>query len=192
MSPALVVVLLEVVFVGVALVWRSAQQRRRTGSSGFVALRERGVAARLAALSMVAGVVGLTAGPAVGVDSQGWTAVAGAGVALMVGGLVLTVTAQQQMGRSWRIGVDPDERTELVTAGLFGQVRNPIFTAMILFALGVALTVPHAWSVAGAALLTAGIVVQVLVIEEPYLRRVHGEAYERYVEVAGRFLPRMG
>lgn len=192
MNPAEVVVLLEIVFVGWALVWRSVQQRRRTGSSGFVALRERGVPARLAALSMVAGVVGLATGTGVAADSPAWTVVAGTGVALMAAGLALTVAAQQQMGRSWRIGVDPDERTELVTAGLFGHVRNPIFTAMIVFAFGVALAVPNAWSVVGAALLTAGIVLQVLRVEEPYLRRVHGGAYERYVRGAGRFLPRLG
>ena len=62
---------------------------------------------------------------------------------------------------------------------------------MIMFALGVALAGPNSWSATGAVLLTAGIVLQVLVIEEPYLRRVHGEAYERYLRSAGRFLPRL-
>jgi protein-S-isoprenylcysteine O-methyltransferase Ste14 len=33
-------------------------------------------------------------------------------------------------GASWRIGVDPDERTTLVTSGPFAIARNPIFTAM--------------------------------------------------------------
>lgn len=42
------------------------------------------------------------------------------------------LAAQQAMGRSWRIGVDTDERTELVTEGVFGLVRNPVFTAMIV------------------------------------------------------------
>ena len=192
MSRGFVVVLLEIVFVGWALVWRSVQHRRTTGSAGFVALRERGVPARLAGLSMIAGVFGLSTGTGVAAESQAWTVVAGAGAALMTAGLALTVAAQQQMGPSWRIGVDPAERTELVTAGLFGRVRNPIFTAMILFAFGVALAMPNAWSVVGAALLAAGIMLQVLVVEEPYLRRVHGEAYERYVRGAGRFLPRLG
>ena len=192
MGRAWVVVDLEVVFVGLALVWRSVQQRRQTGSSGFVAFKERGVAARVAALAMVAGVVGLAAGPAVAFDdARGWGVAAAAGVLLMVGGLVLTLAAQQQMGRSWRIGVDPDERTELVTAGLFGWVRNPIFTAMIAFGAGVALAVPNAWSIAGALLLAGGIVAQVLLIEEPYLRSTHVTTYEQYLRSTGRFLPRL-
>jgi hypothetical protein len=34
------------------------------------------------------------------------------------------------MGDSWRIGVDPSETTTLVRTGVFGWVRNPIFTAV--------------------------------------------------------------
>ena len=37
-----------------------------------------------------------------------------------------------EMGESWRIGVDPSETTTLVRTGVFGWVRNPIFTAMLV------------------------------------------------------------
>jgi protein-S-isoprenylcysteine O-methyltransferase Ste14 len=50
----------------------------------------------------------------------------------MLAGLLVTLPAQRAIGESWRIGVDPDERTELVTAGLFGRLRTPIFTGMLL------------------------------------------------------------
>lgn len=192
MSRVLAVVGFEVLFVGLALIWRSLQQRRNTGSTGFVALKERGPRARVAALAMVAGVVGLAAGPVAAYGQvHGWDVVSLVAVVLMVGGLVLTLVAQQQMGGSWRIGVDPDEQTELVTAGVFGRIRNPIFTAMIAFGVGVALGVPNVWALAGATLLAFGIVAQVLVVEEPYLRRVHGAAYAAYVSSTGRFLPRV-
>jgi hypothetical protein len=46
----------------------------------------------------------------------------------------LTVIAQFAMAESWRIGVDPNERTPLVTTGAFAMVRNPIFTAMLVTA----------------------------------------------------------
>ncbi len=35
------------------------------------------------------------------------------------------------MGASWRIGVNPDERTKLVTGGVFAHVRKPISTAIL-------------------------------------------------------------
>ena len=46
------------------------------------------------------------------------------------------------MGASWRIGVDPEETTELVTGGVFGLCRNPIYTFMVIAWVGFALLVP--------------------------------------------------
>ena len=111
---------------------------------------------------------------------------------LAVGAGVLTVVAQVQLGASWRIGVEAGERTDLVTGGLFGRVRNPIFTGMLLFALGLALLVPNVPTVAGAVLATVTIQVQVRLVEEPNLIAVHGEAYRRWAAATGRFLPGLG
>ena len=47
----------------------------------------------------------------------------------------LVVVSQTQMGASWGIGID-DRSTELVTRGLFGLVRNPIFSGLLLALLG--------------------------------------------------------
>ena len=66
-----------------------------------------------------------------------------AGIVLGVGGILLTFGAQLAMGDAWRVGVDPEERTELVTGGPFGLVRNPIYSAMIPTVLGLALMVPN-------------------------------------------------
>ena len=35
--------------------------------------------------------------------------------------------AQYQMSNSWRIGIDENNKTELITKGLFSYSRNPIF-----------------------------------------------------------------
>ena len=96
------------------------------------------------------------------------------------------------MGRSWRIGVDPGERTELVTAGPFALVRNPIFAAMLPTALGLTLLVPSWVALAGLAGLIAALELQVRVVEEPYLLQVHGDAYATYAARVGRFVPGVG
>jgi protein-S-isoprenylcysteine O-methyltransferase Ste14 len=96
------------------------------------------------------------------------------------------------MGASWRIGVDPAERTELVTTGVFAYVRNPIFTAMVAAQLGVALMVPTWLSVAALGALVVAVQLQVRAVEEPHLRRVHGAAYIEYASRTGRFLPGIG
>jgi protein-S-isoprenylcysteine O-methyltransferase Ste14 len=40
--------------------------------------------------------------------------------------------------------------------------------------------------------MVASIEVQVRVVEEPYLLRVHGQVYRDYLATVGRFVPRLG
>lgn len=114
------------------------------------------------------------------------------GGALAVLGTLGALASQLSMGESWRVGVDESEKTTLVTAGLFGIVRNPIFSFMLLSVAGLVLLVPSALALAAAALTVAGIEVQVRRVEEPYLRNTHGESYERYAARVGRFVPKLG
>ena len=96
------------------------------------------------------------------------------------------------MGDSWRIGVDPGETTTLVRTGVFGWVRNPIFTAMITFGFGIALVTPSLVALAGFLLLVATIELQVRIVEEPHLLTVHGDDYRSYLTNVGRFMPGVG
>ena len=68
------------------------------------------------------------------------------------------------------------ERTELVTTGVFAVGRNPIFTAMVVTQTGLLLVVPTVVSLAALSCLVLAVQLQVRVLEEPYLRRVHGAA----------------
>ena len=190
MGPVATTLVLQAVFVLLAFGWRTFAQLRATGSTGFVAHRERGFVAKAAGASLTLGLLAVVLGTLLA-DSRDWGALAVVGVAAMLGGLALCLAAQHAMGASWRIGVDPNERTDLVTTGLFATLRNPIFTAMILFAAGSAIAVPTFVTVIGLVVATAGIVAQVLVVEEPHLRRQHGPAYDAYVARSGRFLPRL-
>lgn len=190
MDPVAATLVLQAAFVLLAFGWRTAAQLRATGSTGFVAHRERGPVAKTAGLALTFGLLAVVAGTLLA-DPHDWDAPAAVGALLMLGGLILCLAAQRAMGASWRIGVDPDERTRLVTTGLFATVRNPIFTAMILFAAGSALAVPTVVTLVGLALAAAGIFAQVLLVEEPHLRRQHGADYDAYVSRSGRFLPRL-
>jgi len=118
--------------------------------------------------------------------------VSGLGIALALAGIAATLWAQFAMGQSWRIGVDTEERTALVTAGPFRWVRNPIYTAMVLYSVGLALVVPNAASFAALAAIVVTLEYHVRAIEEPYLEDTHGAEYRRYAAQAGRFLPGVG
>lgn len=188
------------IYLALAFGLRTVIHLRSTGSSGFHGIGGAvGSATWLAGVGFViALVLGLAApllalldvvGPVDALDRRG---IRGAGLALAITGTIATLVAQFSMGSSWRIGVDPEERTALVTTGPFGIVRNPIFSAMLPTALGLALMVPSVVALAGLAALVVSLELQVRVVEEPYLRAVHGESYADYAGRVGRFLPGVG
>jgi protein-S-isoprenylcysteine O-methyltransferase Ste14 len=115
-----------------------------------------------------------------------------AGIVLCAAGILIAFAAQLAMGSAWRIGVDPSERTDLVTDGPFALVRNPIYAGMLPFFVGVVLLVPNVVTVAAAAAMLASLELQTRLVEEPYLLRTHGERYARYAARVGRFVPGIG
>lgn len=177
---------------------RTAVHVRETGDSGFRGLSRSGPVETAAGVGFVVALVVGFAAPIAGL--AGLSSIAAldsgplgvAGVVAASVGVILTLLAQLSMGDSWRIGVDTDERTTLVADGMFGLVRNPIFTAMVTTALGLTLMVPNVLAIVGLAGLIAAIEVQVRLVEEPYLRSVHGKAYRRYEATVGRFVPGIG
>jgi len=64
------------------------------------------------------------------------------GVTLMVLSLFWILIAQFQMKKSWRIGIDEELKTELITTGLFKYSRNPIFSGIIVNLIGLFFTLP--------------------------------------------------
>ena len=192
--------LLFAVFAVLGFGWRSWEQRRRTGSTGFKGISGRtGSIEWFAGVGFVAALLAAVLAPVlqllgvvspVGALSAPW--IEAAGIAIAVIGIVATVFAQLGMGDSWRIGVDPNETTTLVRSGVFGVVRNPVFTAMIVFGVGIALVTPNPVAIAGFVLLVATIELQVRVVEETYLLSKHGDAYRDYLAEVGRFIPGVG
>lgn len=101
------------------------------------------------------------------------------GLVLMASGLIWTATAQMQMGRSWRIGIDTENKTKLVEKGLFGVSRNPIFLGMRIALLGFFLVMPNAVTLVAVALADTLMQIQVK-LEEEFLTGVHGEIYKEF------------
>jgi protein-S-isoprenylcysteine O-methyltransferase Ste14 len=189
---ALYVVALVVLF-GV----RSWVQHRRTGSTGFHGISGTPADAGwwggvLFVVAMLAGLAGPLLAVTGTVPADPPPALQAVGLVVALAGFAATLAAQTGMGASWRIGVDPAERTHLVTTGVFAHVRNPIFTAMTVAQLGVVLIVPTWVSVAALAALVAAVQLQVRSVEEPYLLAVHGAEYADYAARAGRFVPGVG
>ena len=191
---------LYVLYFGLAFGLRSIAQKRATGSTGF-----KGISGKPGSAEWVGG-VGFVVAVVLGflapvldlagvldpIDALDGEIGHAAGIGLFWGGLVTTLGAQFAMGESWRIGVDESEQTEMVTSGPFSIVRNPIFTAMVPTALGLALLVPNVVAVVGFVALVVALQIQVRLVEEPYLLKVHGRAYADYARRVGRFVPLLG
>lgn len=102
-----------------------------------------------------------------------------AGFMLLHLSLLWIMLAQYQMGVSWRIGIDEENKTELKSEGLFGLSRNPIFLGMIVSLLGIFLVLPNVLTAIGVV--AAWLLIQIQVrLEEEFLHRQHGAAYEQY------------
>lgn len=198
MSHAIITLALILGFYAVAFGLRTYRHLQTTGSTGFRGLSGRpfspewfggvlfiaGVA--LSLLAPVAVLLGWVAPPEIG---PGQFILAGAAVLV---GIAATYAAQTSMGRSWRIGVGGDERTELVTSGPFALVRNPIFSCMLFTAAALVALLPNTVSLAALACLLVAVELQVRLVEEPYLLRTHGGAYRAYAARVGRFVPGLG
>lgn len=109
------------------------------------------------------------------------------GLTLLFISLLWTVIAQGHMKNSWRIGIDNDTKTELVTTGLFSVSRNPIFFGMILSLVGLFLTTPNALT--ALFLIVGYILIQIQIrLEEEFLEKEHKQTYLDYKQKVRRLI----
>jgi protein-S-isoprenylcysteine O-methyltransferase Ste14 len=179
---------------------RVVVQVRQTGETGLIGLPQgAGLADWLSGILFIGGMALGVASVVLAlddsiepIDSLDVGALNGIGIALAAAGGLAVFAAQLGMGESWRIGVDKEERTDLVTGGWFSICRNPIYTAMIVGWLGFALMVPTWLGFAAVVVIALGLEIQVRAVEEPYLLRTHGDEYRQYASRVGRFAPGVG
>jgi protein-S-isoprenylcysteine O-methyltransferase Ste14 len=169
------------VMVVLTMFVRVGIQLRRTGKTGLIGLRRgAGPVEVLGGVLFISG-MGMGALSAVLVlrdsleiiDALESDAIQAVGVVLAsIGGLAV-FGAQLGMGESWRIGVDDEERLDLVTGGW-------------------SLMVPTWLAFAAIAVIGLGLEIQVRAVEEPYLVRTHGDEFRSYAARVGRFVPGLG
>ena len=111
------------------------------------------------------------------------------GAAMCVIATVATFSCWREMGKSWRIGIDPREKTQLVFTGAYRFVRHPIYALSILLICGTLATTPTLTMLC-IALLHVALLQSEARREEAYLLGMHGAEYREYQRRVGRFLPR--
>lgn len=131
----------------------------------------------------------------------GWGAIGGTtlatgprlivGLTLLLAGGLLSASSVFLMGRAWRIGLDPENRTDLAESGPYRWIRHPIYGGWLVMLLGSVLAMRAAIVDAGALVTTLGILLQAL-REERHMRGTLGSRWVAYAARTGRFVPRLG
>ncbi len=112
------------------------------------------------------------------------------GLALAVAALLGSWVCWKRMGKSWRMGIDPTETTQLIVTGPYAHVRHPIYALSSLLMIGAVLVIPSP-----LILLLAVIHLTCLQWEarreERHMLATTGDQYAVYRARVGRFLPRL-
>lgn len=103
-------------------------------------------------------------------------------------GLSFCLYAQLKMGASWRVGIDEKVKTQLITTGLYGLIRNPTYLGLFLLNIGVWLIWPT-WTIFLLNILFILFLEIQVRCEEDYLLSTHGELYSDYKNRTKRYLP---
>ena len=104
--------------------------------------------------------------------------------AVLLGGLGVAA-----LGDDWRMGIDEDEPPELRTRGVFGLVRHPIYSAVMLWLIGLVLINPSSL-ILGMAVIGSLLCIAQARREERHLLQTFGGRYAMYQKSVGRFVPR--
>lgn len=112
------------------------------------------------------------------------------GFALALIGTCVFILSILQMADSWRAGVSKNEKTALVTTGVYAFSRNPAFLGFDLVYIGILLMFfnPILWilSFLGAFIFH----LQIVNVEEEFLLLSFGQEYLNYKKAVNRYIGR--
>ena len=183
--PALAVLATGLLLFAVALVarrWRRPAERgSRRDAASLIGIAVQGVGGVIAASGPVRATL----------DPLGSAALVQAAltVALLAAALTLFVWATAAMGRNWSLVARTRSDHALITTGPFARMRHPIYTALALVVIALALALGHLPSLTLALPVYAlGTWLRVR-IEERLLHAMFGATYEAYAARVKRFVP---
>jgi protein-S-isoprenylcysteine O-methyltransferase Ste14 len=109
------------------------------------------------------------------------------GVSLVVLAFVIYVVAWIKLGNSWRVGDNEARTGDLITGGIYGISRNPIYVYFSLYFIGTFLINGALVFLIFTAVLILNIHLLTLV-EEEFLRRTYGEVFRDYCLETDRYI----
>ncbi len=115
------------------------------------------------------------------------TALKVTGIVLIGVALVLGLSTLITMRNSWRMGITQKQNTELILNGFFRFSRNPYFLSYILIFAGVFFMFPTILFL--VLYIPTVILIHLMILdEEEYLAKQHGESYLDYMKSVNRYI----
>jgi protein-S-isoprenylcysteine O-methyltransferase Ste14 len=111
----------------------------------------------------------------------------GIGMALFLTGLGLAVWARVYLGRNWGTPMSERVDAELVTTGPYRYIRNPIYSGLILAAIGTAVAVSWYWLV--AVVFMGAYFIYSATVEEHIMERLFPNDYPAYKRSTKMLIP---
>lgn len=111
-----------------------------------------------------------------------------AGLVLFIAGYILMAWAVAALGRQFSVEVTIQKDHRLVTTGLYGVLRHPRYTGIILAFSGIALVFASAGGLAVVALIAAVLAWRIR-DEEAMMRREFGAEWDAYAAKTRRLIP---
>ena len=99
----------------------------------------------------------------------------GAGLLLCIVGLVIIASALWAMGRVMQVSPAPKAEGHLVTRGIYGWLRHPMYTGIVLIVVGLAMRQPSL--LAG---MVGGALIALLLMKSRYEERLLAVRYPDY------------
>jgi len=112
-----------------------------------------------------------------------------AGVMCLAIGLWLFYRSHADLGTNWSVTLEIREQHQLVTNGIYRRIRHPMYSAMLLYAIGQALAIPN-WVAAPSNLIAFAILIALrLRHEERMMVDQFGGDYAAYAARTKRLVP---
>ena len=105
-------------------------------------------------------------------------------------GVVVFVISVIEMKDNWRAGVQREDKTNLVTSGIYSISRNPAFLGFDLMYIGILLTFFNWYLLFATVFAVCLFHLQIVNVEEDFLLETFGQEYLNYRKKVCRYLGR--
>ena len=113
-----------------------------------------------------------------------------AGIVVEALGVLIFVMSVLEMKDNWRAGVQKEEKTDLVTTGIYAVSRNPAFLGFELMYLGILLAFFNQFLLIATLFAVLLFHLQIVNVEEDFLIEAFGEEYLTYKKKVFRYFGR--